>query len=57
MQVKNFEDLKMYGNKPGELTQESLSFNENRNIFQGFWSAGSDPTGSDLSHVKYRRRI
>src|SRR5215831_4211174 len=29
----------------------SLSFNENRTIFKGFRSAGSDPTGSDLSHV------
>ena len=56
MAVKNFEDLNVW-KQARQLTQEVYRLTKTETFFQGFWSAGSNLTGSDLSHVKYRRRI
>jgi hypothetical protein len=56
MAVRNFEDLNVW-KQARQLTQEVYRLTKTEQFFKGFRSAGSDPTGSDLSHAKYCRRI
>jgi hypothetical protein len=54
MAVRNFEDLNVW-KQARQLTQEVYRLTRTEKL--GFRSAGSDSTGGDLSHVKYRRGI